>query len=317
MKPGRATLLHVALIILLFGLQFILPEYDHLIVTRVMVLATFAVGYNILYGYTGLLSLGHAMFFAVGLYAAGLSALHLGWSAPAAFLAGVVAGLILSVIIGLIMLRTSGVAFMIVTMMFSQAGLLSILYFGRYTRGDEGFTIPESIRRFTLLGASVDLTNPVTRYNLALLIFAIAIAVTLALVHSPSGRVLVAIRENDDRAKMLGYDTFRYKLYALTLSGLLAASAGAAYGLLFAYVGSTFASIQYSIFPLLWTLLGGAGTIAGPLVGTLAMTYLVDITSEYTTAYLLLVGILLVLLVLFFPRGILGTVREKWLPWLP
>jgi branched-chain amino acid transport system permease protein len=317
MKPRRATLLHVALIVLLFGLQFVLADYDHLILTRVMVLATFAVGYNILYGYTGLLSLGHAMFFAAGLYGAGLSALHLGWSAPAAFLAGGVAGLIFSVVIGLVVLRTSGVAFMIVTMMFSQACLLIVLYFGGYTRGDEGFTIPESARHFTLLGASVDLTSPVTRYNLALLLFAIAIAVTLTLVRSPSGRVLVAIRENEDRAKMLGYDTFRYKLYALALSGVLAALAGAAYGLLFAYVGSTFASIQYSIFPLLWTLLGGAGTIAGPLVGTLAMTYLIDFTSEYTSAYLLLVGILLVLLVLFFPRGILGTVREKWLPWLP
>jgi branched-chain amino acid transport system permease protein len=87
--------------------------------------------------------------------------------------------------------------------------------------------------------------------------------------------------------------------------------------LLFAYVGSTFATIQYSIFPLLWTLLGGAGTVAGPFFGTLAMTFFIDFSSEYTTAYLLVVGVALVLLVLFFPRGLLGTLREKWLPWLP
>jgi branched-chain amino acid transport system permease protein len=314
---GAALLVHVALIAVLFGLQFALPQYDHLILTRVMVLATFAVGYNILYGYTGLLSLGHAMFFAAGLYGAGLTAFHLGWEAPAAFLAGVFAGLIFAFLVGLVALRTTGVAFMIVTMMFSQACFLLILYLGDLTRGDEGFTLPEPARRFVALGLDVDLTSAVVRYNLALLLLAVAIAATFVLVRSPSGRVLVAIRENEGRATMLGYDSFRYKLFALTLSGTIAAVAGAAYGLLFAYVGSTFASIQYSIFPLLWTLLGGAGTVAGPFVGTLAMTYLIDFTSEYTSAYLLVVGVLLVLLILFFPRGLLGTLREKWLPWLP
>ena len=197
MKLGRAALFHVALIAILFGLQFVLPQYDHLILTRVMVLAVFAVGYNILYGYTGLLSLGHAMFFAAGLYGAGLTSLHLGWEAPAAFLAGVFAGLAFALLVGLVALRTTGVAFMIVTMMFSQASFLLTLYLGDYTRGDEGFTLPEAARRFAMLGLNVDLT------------------------------------------------------------------------------------------------------------------------SEYTAAYLLVVGVLLVLLILFFPKGILGTVREKWLPWLP
>lgn len=312
-RPDRATIVHLALLTLLLLLQFVLPDYHRLILTRVMVLATFAVGYNILYGYTGLLSLGHAMFFAAGMYGAGLTAYHFGWGAPSALLAGVVAGLVFSFLVGLVTLRTSGVAFMIVTMMFSQAAYLLILYFGDWTRGDEGFTLSGPARSFFAL----DLADPTVRYNLALLLLAAAIAVAFFLVRSPRGRVLVAIRENEERAAMLGYDTFRYRLFALTLSGLIAATAGAAYGLLFAYVGATFASIQYSIFPLLWTLLGGAGTVAGPFLGTLAMTILVDITSEYTSAYLLAVGIALVLLVLFFPRGVLGSVRRRWAPWLP
>ena len=116
---------------------------------------------------------------------------------------------------------------------------------------------------------------------------------------------------------MLGYDSFGYKLFALTVSGTLSAAAGAAYALLFAYVGATFASIQYSILALLWTLMGGVGTVAGPFLGTLAMFYLIDFSSSYTSAYLLIVGIALVLLILFFPKGILGSVRERWLPWLP
>jgi branched-chain amino acid transport system permease protein len=313
MTLDRAAVTHLALIVILFSLQFVLPPYYHLILTRVMVLATFAAGYNILYGYTGLLSLGHAMFFAAGMYGAGLTAYHFGWGAWAGFAAGLAAGLVFAFAIGILMLRTAGVAFMIVTMMFSQAVYLLILYFGEWTRGDEGFTLAGPARTFVTL----DLTSPGVRYNLALALFTVTIAATFGLMRSSFGRVLVAIRENEGRTTMLGYDTFRYKLFALTLSGVIAAASGAAYGLLFAYVGATFASIQYSIFPLLWTLLGGAGTIVGPFFGTLAMTALIDVTSEYTSAYLLVVGVALVLLVLFFPRGILGTLRQRWAPWLP
>jgi branched-chain amino acid transport system permease protein len=129
--------------------------------------------------------------------------------------------------------------------------------------------------------------------------------------------VLIAIRENEERTRLLGYDSSRYKLLSLVVSGALAAAAGATYALLFSYVGSTFASILYSIYPLLWSLLGGIGTILGPLVGTAFMFYLVDVASGLTSAYLLVVGIALVVLILWFPRGILGTVRAKWLPWLP
>ena len=116
---------------------------------------------------------------------------------------------------------------------------------------------------------------------------------------------------------MLGYDVFRAKLAAVVLSGLFCAAAGGAYALLFGYVGAGFASIQYSILPLLWVLAGGAATTLGPLAGTLFMFYLIDYTSGVTSAYLLLVGVALILLILFFPKGILGTVRARWLPWLP
>jgi branched-chain amino acid transport system permease protein len=315
--PDKALVAHIALIAILFGLQFILADYHHLVLARVMVLATYAVGYNVLFGYTGLLSLGHAMFFAAGLYGAGMTSYHFGWEAPLALLAGVLAGAVLSLLVGLLALRTTGVSFLILTMMFAQALYLLILHFGDYTRGDEGFTIPARLRSFTAMGLSVDLADAGVRYNLALALLALAIAVTFVLVQAPTGRVLVAIRENEDRTKMLGYSSFRYKLFALVLSGTVSAAAGAAYALLFAYVGASFASIQYSIYPLLWTLMGGAGTVVGPLLGTLLMFYLIDVSSDYMRAYLLVVGIALVLLILFFPRGILGTARQRWLPWLP
>jgi len=313
----KVLFVHLAALAVLFLAQFVLSDYHHLTLARVMVLASFAVGYNILFGYTGLLSLGHAMFFAAGLYGAGLAATQLSFGASEAFLAGIFAGLVLSTLIGMIVLRTSGVSFMIVTMMFAQAGYLMSLYFGEFTRGDEGFVLQGDIRTAHLLGMSFDLTSPDVRYNIALALLAVCVLICLALVRSPIGRILIAIRENEERARMLGYDTYRNKLFALVVSGTMSAAAGAAYALLFAYVGATFASIQYSILPLLWVLLGGVGTVLGPVLGTLLMFYLVDITSEYTSAYMLAVGVALIALVLFFPKGIIGTLRDKGLKWLP
>ena len=320
MTPGsahRALLLHLAVIALLLALQFVLPAYHHRNLARIMVLASYAVGYNVLMGYTGLLSLGHAMFFAAGLYGAGLAVQNLGVDAPSAFALGIAAGLALALAVGLLALRTSGVSFMIVTLMFAQAAFLLTLYFNDITRGDEGFVLQGAARRGSFAGFSFDLGNPTTRYNIALLLFSICLLGCHGLMRSGLGRVLIAVRENEERTMMLGYHTFRYKLGALALSGAISGAAGAAYALLFAYVGASFASIQYSILPLLWVLLGGAGTTLGPLLGTALVFYMVDASSEYTSSYMLLVGVALVLLVLWFPKGILGSLRERGLKWLP
>lgn len=316
-QKARIVVLHAGLVALLFGAQFLLPDYDHTNFVSIMVLATYAMGYNVLVGYTGLLSLGHAMFFAAGLYGAGMGVYYFALHPVLAFIVGALAGLVLAFLIGLVALRTTGVAFMIVTMMFAQAAFLVTLYFNDVTHGDEGLTLSQAARGFDLLGLHVDLTNPAWRYNLALALFAVALTTCLALVRSPIGRVLVAIRENDERTSMLGYDARRYKLLALTLSGLLSGTAGAAYVLFFGYVGSSFAAIQYSIYPLLWVLLGGVGTVVGPFVGTLLMFYLIEISRDHTSSYMIVVGVMLVLLVLWFPKGIAGTIRARWLGWIP
>jgi branched-chain amino acid transport system permease protein len=315
--PAKVWLLHAAVILLLAALQFALPAYHHGVFARIMVLAVFAMGYNLLYGYVGLLSLGHAMFFSAGLYGAGLTMQHLGWSVPAGFVAGVAAGALLALAIGVLALRTTGVAFMIVTMMFAQVFYLMTLYYGDWTRGDEGFVLPQQTRAISFGDLRIDLSDPSTRYWAALALFAIVLFITVAVVRSRHGRVLVAIRENEERTRMLGYDTFLNKLVAVIVSGAICAAAGAGYAVLFGYVGSTFASVQYSILPLLWVLLGGAATTLGPLLGTLFMYYVVDIASGYTSAYLLIVGVALILLVLFFPKGMLGALRDRWIRWLP
>ncbi|MGM0585461.1 MAG: branched-chain amino acid ABC transporter permease [Pseudomonadota bacterium] len=310
---GRIAALHGGVALALLAGHFLLPDYHHGAVARILVLAVFGLGYNLLFGYTGLLSLGHALFFAAGLYGMGLPVHHLGVPAEAGFLLGILSGALAAAVVGGLALRTQGVAFMIVTLMFAQAGYLTILYFNEWTRGDEGFVIDRAAR--TILG--LDLSDPDIRYLAALVLFVAALLAVLALVRSSAGRVLVAIRENEERARMLGYDVGRRKLAAVVLSGALAGAAGAAYGLLFGYVGASFASVQYSILPLLWVLLGGAGTVLGPLLGAGFMFYLIDLSSAVTDAYLLVVGAVLVLVTLFAPAGLLGEARRRLAPWLP
>ena len=305
--------LHIGVVALLLALNFILPDYHHGNLARVMVLACYAMGYNILFGYTGLLSLGHALFFAAGMYGMSLTVQHLGWSTGPAIIVGLASGLAMSLVVGILSLRTAGVAFMIVTLMFAQAGYLAALYFGEYTRGDEGFVIQKAARQI----GGIDLSDPMNRYLAALVLFAVCLFITLRVVQTGFGRVLVAIRENEERTRMLGYDVHRHKLLAILLSGTMSAASGAGYGLLFGYAGATFASVQYSIFPLLWVLLGGAGTVLGPFVGTLFMFYLIDLSSDISTAYMLIAGLTLVLLTLFAPQGLVGELRQRTLRWLP
>jgi branched-chain amino acid transport system permease protein len=312
---GRVLTLHLAVVALLAGLQLVLPPFHHGMLARIMVLAAYGVGYNVLLGYTGLMSLGHAMFFAAGMYGTGLTVQHLGLGVAGGFLAGAVAGLAVAGVVGLLTVRTAGPAFLIVTMMLAQAFYLATLYWNEVTGGDQGFILAGL--HVELGGRRLALADPAVKYNVALAVFAACLLVSLWIARSPLGRVLVAVRENEERTRLLGYDTARYRLVAMLVSGFLAGVAGSAYTLLFSYVGSSFAGILYSIYPLIWTLLGGAGTVLGPLVGTLVMTYVVDITSGYTTAYLLVVGGALVVMILWAPAGIVGGIRARWAPWLP
>lgn len=304
---SRIITLHLGLLALLFALQFVLPAYHHGNLARIMVLASYAVGYNILFGYTGLLSLGHALFFAAGMYGMGLTIQHMGFTPAPALLVGIIAGALVAGALALLALRTVGVSFMIVTLMFAQAGYLTVLYFGEYTRGDEGFVIQQAQR--ILWG--IDLSDATNRYFAAWGLFSVCFAISLWLVQSSFGRTLIAIRENEERVRMLGYDTYKHKLAAMVISGTISAAAGAFYGLLFGYAGASFASVQYSIFPLLWVLLGGAGTVLGPFIGALFMFYLIDLSSGVTSAYLLIAGVALVLLTLFAPQGLVGELRRR------
>lgn len=309
----RVWLFHLAALAVVAGLALVLPPYHANNLARVLMLAVFATGYNLAFGYTGMLSLGHALYFAAGMFGAALPAVLWGWSGLAALAAGTAAGGAMAGVSGLLALRTKGVSFMIVTLMFAQAGYLTLIYFNAVTGGDQGLVLPGAARQV----AGLDMAQDRPRLWLALGLYAAGLALALALVQSRFGRVMLAMRENEERSRMLGYDPYRVKLRVLILSGLYAGLAGAGYGVLFGYAGAGFATVQYSILPMLYALLGGAGTALGPLVGAAVMFWLSDFASGITSAWLMLVGVVLIALVLFAPRGILGFVRERWLKWLP
>ena len=252
-------------------------------------------------------------FFAAGMYGVGLSAQFYGLSALSGFGVGVACATALALLVGLLALRTIGVGFMIVTLMFAQSAYLSILYFGEFTRGDEGFVLASEAR----MVMGYDLSEADVRFLAAFVVFSVMLLFKLWLVRSRKGRVMVAIRENEERAELLGYNVWSHKIIALTMSGMFAGVSGATYALLFGYVGASFAAVPYSIFPLLWVLLGGAGTTLGPLIGTAFMVYLIDYASGVTDAYMLVVGFTLVFITLFVPGGLLGFVRARLLRWLP
>ncbi|MDR7436021.1 MAG: branched-chain amino acid ABC transporter permease [Armatimonadota bacterium] len=315
-SAGRKILaLHLGVLAGLGLLQFVLSPFHQGMVARVLLFSTYAIGYNLLLGYTGLMSLGHALFLAAGLYGAGLPVYYLGAHPAPAFFSGVLASLLIAALVGALSLRTTGVAFSIVTMMFGQVGYLMTLYFNRITLGDQGLVLAGRLSPLHLGNWTLTLSTPVVRYNLALLLFAGALLASLWLVRSPFGRVLVGLREHEERARMLGYSPFLYRWLAIVISGGISGAVGAAYALLFSHLSNAFASILYSIYPLLWVLLGGAGTTLGPLVGVAFMTYAVEIASSLTSAYLVVVGLALVLVIMGLPHGIMGGVRARWGRW--
>lgn len=308
MTSARSVALHLALIAALFAIQYALPPYHYGNVARIMLYAVFAIGYNILFGYTGLLSLGHALFFAAGAYGAGLTVFWLQLNPVGALGVGVLSALIASMLVGLVVYRATGVAFLIITLMLAQAGLLTSLYFNSITYGDQGLVL--TIAPVELLGWKFALSDPTVRYNLALVVFALVLMLSLWLKDSPFGRVLIAIRENETRTALLGYNTPAFRFWALVISGTISGLAGALYCLLFSYVGSSFVSLQYSTLPLIWTLMGGTGSTFGPFIGTATMYYLIDVSSDYTASYMIVVGIALVAITLWFPAGIAGIVSR-------
>jgi len=269
---------------------------------KALCFAIFACAFNLLLGFTGLLSFGHAAFMGSAAYATGWLVRSAGWSPEFGLLAGVVIAGALGLVVGLIAIRRQGIYFAMITLAMAQ-----MIYFvclqAPFTGGEDGL---QGVPRGKLFGL-IPLANDVAMYYLVLAVFVVVFMLVLRIVHSPYGQVLKAIRENEPRAISLGYDVDRYKLLAFVLSTALAGLAGSLKTMVLGFATLTDVHWSLSGEVILMTLLGGLGTFAGPVVGAFTIiglqNFLADRVGSWVTV---IIGVIFVVCVIAFRRGFVG-----------
>jgi branched-chain amino acid transport system permease protein len=288
------------------------PLFWQGLLIQVFIWAVFALSYDVLMGHIGILSFGHALFFGSGAYTLGILLKFAQWSLPAAFGAVIVIAALESLIVGVLSLRVRGVYFAMVTLAFATVAfiLVEATDFREWTGAEDG-----------LHGVPVpDFINP-TAHRIEFYFLALAFAVTAYLllrlfVSSPAGHVWAAIRENEARALSLGYNTLVFKIQATVVSGILAALAGALYGLWNLGATPDTMDVPTTINALLMAIIGGSGTLIGPMLGAGVLQLLGYLLNTWLgSIWQLVFGLIYVLLVLFLPYGIVGTWRMRNFPW--
>jgi len=273
---------------------------------KALCFALFASAFNLLIGFTGLLSFGHAMFLGTAGYICGHAVKVLGFPTEAGILAGVVASALIGYLVGALAIRRQGIYFAMITLAFSQ--MLYFIYLqAPFTGGEDGL---QSIPRQKLLGL-VNLDNDVAMYYFTYAIALFGFWTIYRTVHSPFGQVLKAIRENEPRALSLGYDVDKYKLLAFVLSAALSGLAGATKALVFKF--ETLSDVHWSMSGevVLMTLLGGMGTILGPTVGAFIVLTLQNYLASLEGWVTVITGVIFVICVLAFRRGVVGEIAAR------
>jgi len=269
---------------------------------KAMCYAIFACAFNLLLGYTGLLSFGHAAYLGSAAYATGWLIRSAGWSPEMGILAGMAVGAGLGLVVGLIAIRRQGIYFAMITLAMAQ-----MIYFvclqAPFTGGEDGL---QGVPRGTLFGV-IPLKSDVALYFVVLAIFVAVFLAIIRIVHSPYGQVLKAIRENEPRAISLGYDVDKYKLLAFVLSTAIAGLAGSLKTLVLGFATLSDAHWSLSGEVVLMTLLGGMGTFAGPVIGAFTIIGLQDYLADRVGSWVtVIIGATFVICVLAFRKGFIG-----------
>jgi len=313
-RPGESRwlpLIAVWLVLLTAPLWLPLLGGYTALAARVLVLALAAIGFNLLLGFTGVMSFGHAAYFGLGAYGAGLSLKFLAASTPLAMLLGTLLGGVAGTLFGLLIVRRRGVYFALVTIAFGQ-----ICYYIAYSWNDltGGFDGLRGFQRAPIhLGPwLVDITDGGNVfYYFLLAVFAVAVAAMGLLLRSPFGRTLIAIRENERRARFLGIPVERHIWLSFSISCFFTALAGTLYALLNNFADPL--GLHYSLSGeiVIMTVMGGMRIFWGPLLGAAVFVVLQDYISSMTVNWMSFIGLLFVLVVLFFPRGLLGFLQRR------
>ena len=283
---------------------------------KALCFALFACAFNLLIGFGGLLSFGHAMFLGMAGYVCAHAAKVWGMPPEFAILTGTLVAGLMGVVVGLLAIRRQGIYFAMITLALAQMVFFLCLQ-APFTHGEDGI---QSVPRGKMFGF-LDLSNTLVMYYVVLAIFLVAFLFIYRIVHSPFGQVLKAIRENEPRAVSLGYDAERYKLIAFILSATLAGLAGATKAIVFQLASLTDVHWTMSGEVVLMTLLGGMGTIFGPVVGAFTIIGIENYLSEGITVFgvtfgaqwvTVITGVIFVVCVLAVRRGIVGELAAWW-----
>jgi len=298
------VLLALGILALLAAPFFVYPIF----LMNMLCFALFACAFNLLLGYTGLLSFGHAAFFGGAAYFTAHAAKVWGWPPELAILVGVVGAALLGLVIGFFAIRRQGIYFAMITLALSQMFFFFCLQAG-FTGGEDGI---QGVPRGVLFGF-IDLNQPLTIYYVVLAIFLIGLFAIWRIVNSPFGMILRSIRENERRAISLGYSVANYKLAAFVMSAALAGLAGGIKAIVFQFATLTDVAWQMSGEVILMTLLGGIGTMVGPAVGAGLVIGLQNMLATSDFPVTIATGLIFMICVLVFRRGIVGELYARLL----
>ncbi len=307
----KSNLIYLGVAVILLILPFILTGRSvQFMITQIFIFAIFAMSYDLLLGYTGIISFGHAMFFGIGAYTTAIFMDRFDASIFALLVAILVAVLfaaVVSFIVGILTLRLKSHFYAMLTLAFAGLFLVAAEKWRSLTKGNDGFTfkIPEFLRDSTTL------------YIVSLVCLVLIFFGLRRLTNSPFGRVLVAIRENENRTESLGFKVLHYKVLVSVVSGVVASFAGVLYMLSLRFVNTSVFHTDVTIDVLLMTIIGGVGTLVGPILGAA----LIELAHHWISGladvhwiferWIILYGTVYILVVIFFPLGLVGTIRSK------
>src|ERR1700684_1267621 len=305
---------HRASIASLVVLVFPLAMPFTALAANILIYGLYALGFNLVYGYLGLLSFGHAALFGTGAYFCGIAIVHCGLPWFAAIALGIAGGLVMAALIGVLAIRTRGIYFAMVTLALSQCVYYLFYQAVGWTGGENGLR-GINVHGIDLFGIKLDFINPLTRYYVIAAFVIAAFFVLSRILASPFGAVIEAVRENETRARASRYDATMTRLITFVLSGGFCGLAGALQALHLSIVPIEILHYETSGTVVMIALLGGMGTFFGPMIGAAAFLMLENIVSTWTVHWQLIVGAVFMICVLFFPAGIWGTLVSRGKRW--
>lgn len=304
MRSNSLKYVFFIVLIALFVLLPFLTPYRAL-ASEMLIFAIFAVGYDIVFGYTGLLSFGHAMFFGMGAYTMALVLMKWMPSLFVAFLTGTILSLILAFVIGFLSIRRKGIYFVMITLAFCQMVYFVALKWSSLTGGDNGL---HGVQRPSI--GPIDLNVEIVFYYFVLFVFVLSVIAAFRIINSPFGRVLRSLKDNEDRARSIGYNTYRFKLLSFMISAAFASLAGGLYAIHSNFVPLETLHIDTSLNVVIMTLVGGVGTLYGPIFGAMFIVILKNILSNWLGNWNLIMGLIFILSVLTLRKGLLPVLKE-------